>query len=206
MADPALDRGAFDTDIKLIALKIPAKSCSEYMKTFEEITYTRPKLKKVYEAPGEPQKRLLVLSEQYQDMTLSNLPENLKEFNDKHGGEPVEYTIHLGYDHFGAEEVLRRILPTEIKEIPSSFEQAGHLAHLNLRDEALPYKHAIAQVLLDKNPSIKTVVNKIGNIETEFRTFPMEVTSSFCVFALTLRCRLRELAEYLLQLLCSALA
>jgi hypothetical protein len=39
----------------------------------------------------------------------------------------------------------------------------------------LPYKHLIAQVILDKNPTIKTVVNKIGNIETEFRTFPMEV-------------------------------
>ena len=39
-------------------------------------------------------------------------------------------------------------------------------------------KHLIAQVLLDKNPSIKTVVNKIGNIETEFRTFPMEVIKS----------------------------
>lgn len=39
----------------------------------------------------------------------------------------------------------------------------------------LPFKSIIGQVLIDKNPHIKTVVNKIGNIETEFRTFPMEV-------------------------------
>merc|ERR1712151_996897 len=32
----------------------------------------------------------------------------------------------------------------------------------------------IAQVILDKNKSVKTVVNKTGKIESEFRTFPME--------------------------------
>jgi len=45
-----------------------------------------------------------------------------------------------------------------------------------LRPEALPYKHQIAQVILDKNPKrIKTVVNKIGEIENTFRVLPLEV-------------------------------
>lgn len=60
-------------------------------------------------------------------------------------------------------------------EIPSAFEQVGHLIHLNLRDELLPYKYIIGQVLLDKNPSCKTVVNKVGKIDTVFRTFEMEL-------------------------------
>jgi tRNA (guanine37-N1)-methyltransferase len=34
---------------------------------------------------------------------------------------------------------------------------------------------AFLQVLLDKNAHLKTVVNKTGNIESEFRVFPMEV-------------------------------
>eukprot|EP00439_Symbiodinium_sp_Y106_P057704 s1575_g8.t1 len=68
----------------------------------------------------------------------------------------------------------KKILPVGM-EIPSSFEQAGHIAHMNLRDSQLPYKHLIGQVILDKNKSIKTVVNKVGRIETEFRTFAMEV-------------------------------
>lgn len=50
-------------------------------------------------------------------------------------------------------------------------------AHLNLRDQYLPYKHIIAQVIIDKNPGIRTVINKIDNVgtESEFRTFAYEV-------------------------------
>jgi len=48
---------------------------------------------------------------------------------------------------------------------------------LNLRDEYLPYKHLIAQVLIDKNPIVRTVINKIDDVGTSsvFRTFSYEV-------------------------------
>jgi len=67
------------------------------------------------------------------------------------------------------------------------------LAHLNLRDEYLPYKYIIGQVLLDvcahiriplfggltdvvqKNKSVKTVVNKLDSIDAKFRFFKMEL-------------------------------
>jgi len=50
-------------------------------------------------------------------------------------------------------------------------------AHVNLRDIYLPYKHLIGQVLLDKNPAIRTVINKTFDVGSEsvFRTFPYEV-------------------------------
>ena len=60
----------------------------------------------------------------------------------------------------GLPPVLQRLLP-EGCEVPSAYETVGHIAHLNLRDELLPWKHVIGQVLLDKNPSIRTVVNKV---------------------------------------------
>ena len=78
-------------------------------------------------------------------------------------------------------------MPESIKEIPSSFEQAGHLAHINLREEVLPFKHIIGQVIIDKNPNIKTVINKVGSIETEFRTFPIELLAGDNNFNVTLR-------------------
>ena len=168
----AVNKEEFKSTVRLLALKIPAKSCTDYLNNFKDAMYMRPKMKRIYDAPDDAQKRLLILSEQYQ--AISDLPEHLKEFNDKHGGEAQDYHLQLGYEHFSVDEVLNKLLPN-LAEVPSAFEQAGHLAHLNLREEALPYKHLIAQVLLEKNPTIKTVVNKIGNIETEFRTFPMEV-------------------------------
>ena len=50
-------------------------------------------------------------------------------------------------------------------------------AHLNLREQFLPYKELIAQVILDKNPGIRTVINKIDNVgeESEYRTFNFEL-------------------------------
>lgn len=96
------------------------------------------------------------------------------------------------YSLLTVDQVLRHIMPTKddtttaaarsnngnplIEEVPSSFEIAGHIAHLNLREEALPYKYLIGKAILDKNqPTITLVVNKIGNIENEYRTFPMEI-------------------------------
>lgn len=49
--------------------------------------------------------------------------------------------------------------------------------HLNLREQYLPYKHLIAEILKDKNKSIRTVINKIEDVgsHSEFRTFPFEL-------------------------------
>lgn len=41
--------------------------------------------------------------------------------------------------------ILQELLPKGW-EVPSSFETIGHIAHLNLREEYLPFKHVIGQV------------------------------------------------------------
>ncbi|KAL4162152.1 hypothetical protein PRNP1_002700 [Phytophthora ramorum] len=86
----------------------------------------------------------------------------------------IRTRIPADYSYFAVDQVLSELLPKGM-DIPSSFETVGHIAHLNLRDNQLPYKNIIGQVILDKNAQIRTVVNKTDNIETKFRTFPMEV-------------------------------
>lgn len=65
------------------------------------------------------------------------------------------------------------------------------LAHLNLNAEYLPYKHIIGQLILEvntkfllavtltyalqKNNRVRTVVNKLSNINAQFRFFEMEL-------------------------------
>ena len=96
---------------------------------------------------------------------------------DKHIGL-IPYELQLGYDYWTYHDIMSSILPLEEQqEIPSGFTIVGQVAHLNLRDQYLQYKHLIAEVLLDKNPQIKTVINKVENVGSEdpFRTFPYEV-------------------------------
>ena len=114
-----------------------------------------------------------------------------------------------------SDEILHAVLPDDLlanAEYVSKFETAGHVgmlshpsastpsshaaAHLNLHSmhaECLPWKHIIAQVILDvrilacsddqspqpvsqKNNRIRTVVNKTDTInDSLYRIFPMEI-------------------------------
>ncbi|KAI1336827.1 Met-10+ like-protein-domain-containing protein [Xylariaceae sp. FL0016] len=93
----------------------------------------------------------------------------------------VPYDLRLDYDYWLFDDVLRVLLPPDLREvqdgIPGGFNQAGHVAHMNLKEQFWPYKQLIAQVVLDKNPSVKTVINKVASVgtESEFRTFAYEV-------------------------------
>ncbi len=109
---------------------------------------------------------------------LAHLPPDLQSYLHTTGGRLEPFSLHLTYTHLTVEQVLSRLMLAVLPagtEIPSAFEQVGHIAHFNLRDHMLPFKHIVGQVVLDKNPAIKTVINKIGTIETEYRTFPLEV-------------------------------
>lgn len=46
-----------------------------------------------------------------------------------------------------------------------------------MREQYLPYKKIIAHVILDKNPTVRTVINKTDDVGTEskYRTFTYEV-------------------------------
>lgn len=90
----------------------------------------------------------------------------------------IPYELKLDYDYFNFLDVLSSILPEDLHtEIPSGFNVAGHVAHLNLREPYWPYKHIIGEILVDKNAHIRTVINKVDNVgtESEFRTFAYEV-------------------------------
>src|ERR1700723_2829798 len=91
-------------------------------------------------------------------------------------------------------DIIGSILPEDaLTEIPVGFTEVGHVCkflplaqtyiqmltgtvHLNLREQYLPYKHLIAEILLDKNSRIRTVINKTEDVgsHSEFRTFQYE--------------------------------
>ncbi|KAG5604372.1 hypothetical protein H5410_025864 [Solanum commersonii] len=86
---------------------------------------------------------------------LSDIPaQKLAELKGLCQFEVAPYSLSLGY----------------------SYWSAGHIAHLNITDDLLPYKDVIAKVIYDKNyPRIQTVVNKVGTITNEFRVPKFEI-------------------------------
>ncbi|KAK2069007.1 hypothetical protein P8C59_003617 [Phyllachora maydis] len=90
----------------------------------------------------------------------------------------MPYELRLDYSFWSYHDIMTAILPEEFHgDIPCGFNTAGHVAHLNLRDQFKPYKKLVAEVLLDKNPIIRTVINKVDMVGSgsEFRTFQYEV-------------------------------
>lgn len=145
------------------------------MKKLQSHLLNLPRRKNVEPSPS-PGCNLLLLSRGLG--TIAELPASDRDWINEQLSHPdvqlTTYTVRVCYENLSADEALRKLLPAGI-DIPSSFEQAGQICHLNLRDSQLPYRHVIARVILEKNKSVTTVVNKTGKIETEFRTFPMEV-------------------------------
>jgi len=193
----ALDRASFTESLGLVALVVKAPKTAPFMERLKDVVFSRPKLRSVLTPDAAPEiscvelpadalpasvpRRAVLLNEKVsvaatEEDLLAGLSAEDRAWALGEGARPVRHALRLGYELLTAEQVLRKLLPAAIAEVPSSFETAGHVAHLNLREEVLPFKHLIAQVLLDKNaPRIKSIVNKTGMIETTFRTFPLEV-------------------------------
>ncbi|KAF9551197.1 tRNA(m(1)G37)methyltransferase [Mortierella hygrophila] len=172
-----LDRSLFKTSVSAMALRIPASMTMECKKALGTDMLLEPKIRNVIDSDdGEKSKRLVLLNLDIQTEDLEGASEKTREFIKEKGIDLTKAEISVGYDHWTADEILRAILPEEIiDEAPSSFTTVGHIAHMNLKDEYLPFKGLIGQVILDKNPNLKTVVNKTDSIDTTFRFFKMEV-------------------------------
>lgn len=118
------------------------------------------------------------------DGTFFLNPDLVKDFSqlpatalEKEGINEKSFTyedIELNYDNWGSSELIKAIVPDGIEPV-SSFSKIGHIIHLNLKDELLPYKESIAQVLLDKTPNCRTVINKAQSIDNTFRNFQMDL-------------------------------
>ncbi|XP_061468384.1 tRNA (guanine(37)-N1)-methyltransferase isoform X2 [Rhineura floridana] len=170
-----LDRAAFKRDVVIPALKVNSDIINKVVKSIKGVLLKRPGITRVREDPEDESRRFLLLDPHRisPNCSLSESEQQiLKSFNIS--PEIVKYNLELTYDHFKVEEILQAVLPKG-QEVPTAFSRVGHIAHLNLRDHQLPYKHIIGQVIIDKNSGITCAVNKTNTIENAYRNFQMEV-------------------------------
>jgi tRNA (guanine37-N1)-methyltransferase len=85
------------------------------------------------------------------------------------------YNVDLDHTNYTVSYILQQILPPEVYPPPTAFEQVGHVAHLNLKSIHLPYAKLIGEVLVECIPSIETVVNKVGEVSGDYRTYDMDI-------------------------------
>ncbi|GER46069.1 tRNA (guanine(37)-N1)-methyltransferase [Striga asiatica] len=156
-----LDEKTFDVQLNLLALRVPREHCKLATRILNG-----PRIKPVTEDPTSDKNRYMLLSERIQIPDLSEIPDDkVEELKRLFEIQVVPYSFYAWL--FVLE--CRYILPPGI-EVPSSFETIGHIAHLNIADELLPYKDVIA----------KTVVNKVGTITNEFRVPNFEILAGDC--------------------------
>lgn len=84
--------------------------------------------------------------------------------------EELDFT----YQNWKADDLVKAIIPDGI-EPATSYSIIGHILHMNLKDNLLPYKTAIAQIYMDKTPVCRTVINKAQNIDNTFRNFQIDL-------------------------------
>lgn len=122
--------------------------------------------------------KCIILRPEIKHDDLQTWSSKLRELHGNGTVGVIPYELHLDYSHWTYSDIVQAILPGEEgDEVPTGFSLVGHVAHLNLRDRYLPYKHLIADILRDKNPTVQTVINKLDRVgeENEYRTFQYEV-------------------------------
>ncbi|KAL6509664.1 hypothetical protein OROGR_022974 [Orobanche gracilis] len=184
-----LDEKLFDVQLNFWALRIPREHCKLATRVLNGYLFDRPRVKPITEDPTSDKNRYMLLSEKIQNPDLSEITcDKVDELKKLFEIQVVPYSFTLGYSYWSADHILKQILPPGVE---------GHIAHLNITDELLPYKDVIAEVIYDsiivvksgseevqdqfndksqKNyPRIKTVVNKVGTITNEFRVPKFEI-------------------------------
>ncbi|KAH7370623.1 guanine-N(1)--methyltransferase-like protein [Rhexocercosporidium sp. MPI-PUGE-AT-0058] len=184
-ASAALDRALFSKTIPIAAARVAnLKNLSRFrqqldkskeLMQLERVMNVRPDPDPVLAEKGG---KCLLLKPEVKPEDPSTWSAALREAVKGEDVGVIPYDLKLDYNYWTYHDVMTSILPEDAQgEIPVGFAIVGHVAHLNLRDEYLPYKKIIAEVLVDKNPTIRTVINKVDDVGThsEFRTFGYEV-------------------------------
>ena len=183
-ATGALHTELFDQDIPVPCLVVPCRHLGVARKGLAQHLLTERNVLPIQPIPdGHPvlehadvsqsSHKLLMLSKTYVGQPI---PEAVQAWVE---AQPLPIllstrTLSLGWASMSAAEILRELIPSEV-EVSTAFEAVGHIAHLNLIGDQLKYGKLIAAVILDKNPALTMVVNKVGSIHAQYRTFDMEV-------------------------------
>ncbi|XP_061173935.1 tRNA (guanine(37)-N1)-methyltransferase-like [Saccostrea echinata] len=175
-----LDRSLFRKTVSIPGLAVPQKNIGRLTKALKNEILRFRSIQPVVDlntkdALAKTHKLILFDPRKLKSVDDFNEKQrNILEKFDVDVGSFCFYNFDMKYENWGQAEVVKAVLPKELDTV-AGFAIVGHIAHLNLREGTDDYKHLIGQVILDKHRIIKTVVNKLKTIDSEFRNFQMEL-------------------------------
>uniref|UniRef100_A0A183BK21 tRNA (guanine(37)-N1)-methyltransferase n=1 Tax=Globodera pallida TaxID=36090 RepID=A0A183BK21_GLOPA len=182
-----LDRSKFTKSVQIPFVSVPVKCIDKIrgLPAVRELSLERmPRLKALYASPNcERTERLLLFdpdkfgeSSEEEKNALANELSKLIDLSPKFGKMP--YTFE--YEDWDLRRCIQSVLPDGVDF--GAFEQCGHIIHLNLRERVHPFRFTIGNILLDKLPSARTVVNKVNSLTDEFRVMDVELVAGEAEF------------------------
>lgn len=178
-----ISRASIGRDVTVLGVELDAANCGPFIHAARPHLLRMRRVQTV-QVGADASRRVVLLGAELHESTL---PLPLSEAIERAAGQLKECHVHQGYDDLSAREVLQQLLPEGVV-VPSAYERAGHLVHLNLRPEQLPHRFVIGKVLLDKlQPHVRTVVNKANEITSEFRNLPLELIAGEAEYEVTVK-------------------
>ena len=167
-----IDHSLFVKTMNCSYIDMPTGRIREVQKKLHDEMVTLPKFKPLIPIEGCTDKKRLIIQQ------FKEGDEQFEKIKKLVNDEPEvfnfqkDHKIDLKYENYTMTEaihiIFKALLPKEEAEsvremdVPKGFETIGDIAHLNLSKIAQPLKFEIGQVVLDKNPKLRTVVCKVG--------------------------------------------
>lgn len=145
-------------------------------KNSEIAKHVHPRIKMVKDH-SDTHKLLLITNEEDKDGNgdiIDRLTESLQIDPDIVKKGPI-LGMDVSFSQLSYQYILSQLLTPIGVPIPTSYEQIGHIAHFNFKPVHKPYGRIIAEVLTETNPTIKTVVAKVGEVHGDYRTYDFDV-------------------------------
>ncbi|EYC29007.1 hypothetical protein Y032_0007g3541 [Ancylostoma ceylanicum] len=174
-----LRKDLFQTNVTLCALRVESSKISIIQRKVRLEKYLFKNLGRIKSISNaeDPKQKLLLFDPNLVKEDSAELKGQIEAMIREHAGDTdLQWelrTIPIAFEDWDLRRILRAVLPKELDF--SSYSQAGHIVHVNLRENLLPFKKVIGQILLEKVGKCRTVVNKIDGITNEFRNFELDL-------------------------------
>jgi tRNA (guanine37-N1)-methyltransferase len=134
-----IDRTRFSDQLAIAGVIVDATKVNVILSKHRQLLYNQKGVRNVYEMPDAEGQRAVLLNPEMSWETLEPLLTQILEVENL-----PRTTQHITkkYEDYSYFEALKLLLPPEVTT-PSGFEVIGHIAHLNLRKDQIPFQFVI---------------------------------------------------------------